>query len=209
MSLAWMFDYAVNGYSLKLEDFYQQFLQSTYAKRFEYGESSVIAGMSGVELAYRVMLENDPDTVMIKPVFSIERSKEYWLGFYLAYYQWCRNLPFAQITERIGIGDIQSMYRKYHEMDVTQFVDALDEMRSEARMRQMSRLKEYRRLLQMSQSELAEQSGVPLRTIQQYEQGQKNINRARAEYVIALSKVLYCRPEDLLEEEIIKSYKEL
>jgi transcriptional regulator with XRE-family HTH domain len=52
----------------------------------------------------------------------------------------------------------------------------------------------------MSQSELAEQSGVPLRTIQQYEQGQKNINRARAEYVIALSKVLYCRPEDLLEE---------
>jgi transcriptional regulator with XRE-family HTH domain len=85
-------------------------------------------------------------------------------------------------------------------MDITQFVDALDEMRSEARMRQMSRLKEYRRLLQMSQSELAEQSGVPLRTIQQYEQGQKNINRARAEYVTALSKVLYCRPEDLLEE---------
>jgi DNA-binding transcriptional regulator YiaG len=137
---------------------------------------------------------------MIKPVFSIERSKEYWLGFYLAYYQWYRNLPFAQITERVGIGDIQSMYRKYHEMDITQFVDALDEMRSEARMRQMSRLKEYRRLLQMSQSELAEQSGVPLRTIQQYEQGQKNINHARAEYVIALSKVLYCRPEDLLEE---------
>jgi hypothetical protein len=63
-SLAWMFDYAVNGYGVKLEDFYQQFLQSTYAKRFEYGESSVIAGMSGVELAYRVMLENDPDTVM-------------------------------------------------------------------------------------------------------------------------------------------------
>jgi transcriptional regulator with XRE-family HTH domain len=92
------------------------------------------------------------------------------------------------------------MYRKYHEMDITQFVDALDEMRSEARMCQGSRLKEYRRLLQMSQSELAEQSGVPLRTIQQYEQGQKNINHARAEYVIALSKVLYCRPEDLLEE---------
>jgi hypothetical protein len=91
--------------------------------------------VAGVELAYRVMLENDPDTVMVKPVFSIERSKEYWLGFYLAYYQWYRNLPFAQITERVGIGDIQSMYRKYHEMDITQFVDALDEMRSEARMR--------------------------------------------------------------------------
>jgi DNA-binding transcriptional regulator YiaG len=209
MSLAWMFDYAINGCGLELEDFYQQFLQSSYAKRFEYGESSVIAGMSGVELAYRVMLENDPDTILVKPVFSIERSQEYWLGFYLAYYQWYRNLPFAQITERVGIGTIQAMYGKYHEMDITQFVEALDEMRSEARMRQVSRLKEYRRLLQMSQKELAEQSGVPLRTIQQYEQGQKNINHARAEYVIALSRVLYCRPEELLEEGIQENYAKI
>jgi transcriptional regulator with XRE-family HTH domain len=92
------------------------------------------------------------------------------------------------------------MYRKYHEMDVGQFVDGLDEMRADARMRQITRLQEYRRRLQISQKELAEQSGVPLRTIQQYEQGQKNINHARVEYVIALSKILYCRPEDLLEE---------
>jgi DNA-binding XRE family transcriptional regulator len=156
--------------------------------------------MSGVELAYRVMQEHDIGTVFVEPVFSIERSPEYWLGSYLAYYQWYRNLPFSQITERVGIDDIQLMYKKYHEMDVGQFVDGLDEMRADARMRQITRLQEYRRRLQISQKELAEQSGVPLRTIQQYEQGQKNINHARVEYVIALSKILYCRPEDLLEE---------
>jgi DNA-binding XRE family transcriptional regulator len=200
MSLAWMFDYAVNGCELELENFYQYFLRSTYSKRFAYGESSVIAGMSGVELAYRVMQEHDTGTVFVEPVFSIERSPEYWLGSYLAYYQWYRNLPFSQITERVGIDDIQLMYKKYHEMDVGQFVDGLDEMRADARMRQITRLQEYRRRLQISQKELAEQSGVPLRTIQQYEQGQKNINHARVEYVIALSKILYCRPEDLLEE---------
>jgi DNA-binding XRE family transcriptional regulator len=200
MSLAWMFDYAVNGCELELDNFYQYFLRSTYSKRFAYGESSVIAGMSGVELAYRVMQEHDTGTVFVEPVFSIERSPEYWLGSYLAYYQWYRNLPFSQITERVGIDDIQLMYKKYHEMDVGQFVDGLDEMRADARMRQITRLQEYRRRLQISQKELAEQSGVPLRTIQQYEQGQKNINHARVEYVIALSKILYCRPEDLLEE---------
>jgi DNA-binding transcriptional regulator YiaG len=200
ISLAWMFDYAVNGCQLELEEFYRQFLWSSYSKRFAYGESTVIAGMSGVELACRVMQEADSEFSFVKPVFSIDRSPEYWLGHSLAYYQWYRNLSFAQITERIPIGDILLLYRKYHEMDIRQFVDALDEMRADARARQGSRLQEYRRLLRMSQKELAERSGVPLRTIQQYEQGQKNINHARAEYVIALSQVLYCRPEELLEE---------
>ena len=48
---------------------------------------------------------------------------------------------------------------------------------------------------------LAEKADVPLRTIQQYEQKQKNINHARADYVIRLAKALYCRPEDLLETD--------
>lgn len=46
---------------------------------------------------------------------------------------------------------------------------------------------------------IAERSGVPLRTLQQYEQRQKNINRASAEYVIALARVLGCMPEELME----------
>ncbi|WP_374041738.1 helix-turn-helix domain-containing protein, partial [uncultured Treponema sp.] len=50
-----------------------------------------------------------------------------------------------------------------------------------------------------SQKELSEISGVPLRTIQQYEQGQKNINSAKAETVLKLAKVLECSAEDLME----------
>jgi transcriptional regulator with XRE-family HTH domain len=50
-----------------------------------------------------------------------------------------------------------------------------------------------------SQAELAKETGIPLRTIQQYEQGQKNINKAQAEYIIKLSKALYCEPAALLE----------
>ena len=40
---------------------------------------------------------------------------------------------------------------------------------------------------------------IPIKTIQQYEQRQKNINKAQAEYVIRLSNVLNCKPQDLLE----------
>ena len=50
-----------------------------------------------------------------------------------------------------------------------------------------------------TQAELAGRCDIPLKTIQQYEQRQKNINKAQAEYIIRLSKALCCEPADLLE----------
>lgn len=196
MTLAWMFDYAVNGCRIEIEDFYRMFLMSSYARRFETGNCSVVAGLSGVELAQRVIWEHDEQRELPKPIFSLDRSPEYWLGFYLSYYQWYNNLKFEQITSKVTIRDILLMYRKYHEMDVMHFVVALDEMRQE---RQVARLQEYRKRICLSQRELAEKADVPLRTIQQYEQKQKNINHARVDYVIRLAQALYCRPDDLME----------
>ena len=196
MTLAWRFDYAVNGCRVEIEDFYRMFLMSSYARRFETGNCSVVAGLSGVELAQRVIWEHDEQRELPKPIFSLDRSPEYWLGFYLSYYQWYNNLKFEQITSKVTIRDILLMYRKYHEMDVMHFVVALDEMRQE---RQVARLQEYRKRICLSQRELAEKADVPLRTIQQYEQKQKNINHARVDYVIRLAQALYCRPDDLME----------
>ena len=87
------------------------------------------------------------------------------------------------------------MYPKYHEMDISQFVDRINEL-SDARKRQM--FKRLRKYAGLSQKELADKTGVPLRTIQQYEQGQKNLAHARADVVVRLSKALYCNIEDLL-----------
>lgn len=196
MTLAWMFDYAVNGCRIEIEDYYRMFLMSSYVRRFETGNCSVVAGLSGVELAQRVILEHDEQVELPDPVFSLDRSPEYWLGFYLSYYQWYNNLKFEQITSKVTISDILLMYRKYHEMDVRHFVVALDEMRQE---RQVARLQEYRKRICLSQRELAEKADVPLRTIQQYEQKQKNINHARVDYVMRLAQALYCRPDDLME----------
>ena len=50
-----------------------------------------------------------------------------------------------------------------------------------------------------SQKELAELTSIPIRTIQQYEQKQKNINNAQTNYVLALSQALSCSPKDILE----------
>jgi transcriptional regulator with XRE-family HTH domain len=51
----------------------------------------------------------------------------------------------------------------------------------------------------LTQSQLSEETGIPIKTIQQYEQGRKDINKAQAEYVIKLAQVLCCNPVDLLE----------
>ena len=145
MTLAWMFDYAVNGCRIDVEDFYHMFLTSVYVHRFERGNCSVVAGLSGVELAQRVILEKIPDEELPQPVFSPVRSPEYWLGFSLAYYQWYYNLEFEEITEKVTITSILLMYRKYHEMDIRHIICELDKMRAEHKQRQVARLKEYRK----------------------------------------------------------------
>lgn len=196
-SLAWMFDYAVTTYGLALNDFYSSFLNSVFCKRFESGDSHVIAGMSGAEIAMRIINEGNPNAELVSPVYSINRSSEYWLGWSLAYYQWIQNIPFKKITENISINEIANMYPKYHEMDIKQFADALDVKRQEAA--QFSSLKRLRRLAGYSQLELSEITGIPLRSLQSYEQRQKNINNASVDCVCRLAKALNCNIEMLLE----------
>ena len=83
-------------------------------------------------------------------------------------------------------------------MDIRQFVDKMNELYHDSS--PDTNLKALRTLSGFTQAELAEQTNIPLRTIQQYEQRQKNINKAQAETLLRLSRVLNCSVEDLLEK---------
>lgn len=61
-------------------------------------------------------------------------------------------------------------------------------------------LKKIREASDLSQSKLAEASGVNVRMIQHYEQGVKDINAAAALTVYKLAQALECTVEDLLEK---------
>ena len=82
-------------------------------------------------------------------------------------------------------------------MDITQGVQKLREIAQQSRVE--SYLKLLRKRAGLSQSQLAEQTGIPVKTIQQYEQRRKDINKAQAEYVVKLSQVLCCKPQELME----------
>lgn len=60
-------------------------------------------------------------------------------------------------------------------------------------------LKEIRNKAGLSQSQLAEKSGVNLRTIQKYEIGERSIIKASGETIQSLAEALGCKMEDLME----------
>ncbi len=194
-TFASMFDFAVYDLGEELSSFYQKFLQSKISKQFENGNSSVIAGKSGVELALEI-IGDEKLASMYRP--SMDRTPEYWCGWALAYFQWYTNLTFYDINTSIPISEILTLYTPYHEMDISQFCDKMLELYNNRRQNNMN-LKTIRMNAGLSQSELAELSGIPVRTIQQYEQNQKNINAAKVETVVKLAKTLNTSVERLIE----------
>lgn len=196
-TLARMLDFAVYDLDYDIEVFFNMFIDSGIAKKFEKGDFHLIAGKSGVELAYEVAEISGEDKRNIKPIYTANRSEEYWTGWALAYFQWETGLSFAEIVKYVPIKDVLSLYNPYHEMDIRQFIDKMTELYKSAK--PDTNLKIIRTRLNLTQKELSELSGVPVRTIQQYEQKQKNINKAQTEYLVMLSKALSCKIEDLLE----------
>ena len=192
-----MLDYAVNGLNRDLSDFFGLFIATGKAASFESGDMSIIAGKSGRELAIDVLSKANISIENPAAFTRFERSEEFWCGWALAYYQWDMAVPFSYITGRIPVTSILSLYNPYHEMDVRQFRDELNRMLSDTVIE--TNLKLRRTQIGLSQSDLAKISGVPLRTIQQYEQRQKNINKANAESIQRLSSSLCCKPSELME----------
>lgn len=193
-NLASMLDFAVYDLEEDLSYFYLKFLQSKISSQFERGESTVIVGKSGVELALDIIGD---ETLASKYRPAANRTPEYWCGWALAYFQWQTNLGFKEINNYISISEILAMYSPYHEMDISQFCDKMIELYNKRK--NITNLKALRLDAGLSQSELAEISDIPVRTIQQYEQNQKNINAAKAETVVKLAKALNCTVEALME----------
>ena len=200
-NLARMLDYFVNDLHHQLEVAWKWFLTSEISSRFERGDCSVLVGLSGVELA-RAVLEQAGETVpMQQPSYAYDRSPEYWTGWAIAYYQWFTGLRFAEIEQVVPLTEVRLLYVPYHEMDVRQFADKMNELyRAE---KPETNLKALRILAGLSQSELAVQADVPVRTIQQYEQRQKDINKAQAVTLLRLARTLNCKVEDLMEKVLL------
>lgn len=192
------FDYAVNTCSILGNDFVKLFIVSSVSKRMENGEPAFLAGKSGIEIVREIVAETKEQELQIEPQEHFGRSREYWIGWAVAYYQWYSGRKYSDIFKVISFEDLQKMYYTLHEADITKFVDIVD-----SRMKEYfseTNLKRIRTTYGCTQSELSERSGVSLRSIQMYEQRNKNINKASVDTMYRLAKVLGCTIEDLIEK---------
>lgn len=193
-----MLDFAVHDLKYSIQEFFSLFIKSGVAERFGKGDYTILAGKSGVEVAYEVLEKMQIDVERTAPNYVMNRSEEYWTGWVLAHYQWETALSFEEIEKFIPIHYVKALYSPYHEMDIRHFIEKMNQFYREAK--PDTNLKTKRKQVGLSQSELAKISGIPVRTIQQYEQRQKNINKAQVEYLFKLSNALGCSVECLMEK---------
>lgn len=156
-----------------------------------------MSGKSGVELVKTLLVKVNIVDSFPEQQFSQDRSPEYWAGWALAYYQWYSAKRFKDIFARIPLSQIILMYKIFHEMDITAFVESMEKRYNEVKVE--TKLRSLREARGLSQRELSKISGVKIRSIQLFEQKVNDIDKAQAHTLYKLSRVLGCIIEDLLE----------
>ena len=191
------FDYAINICGISGENFVKMFLVSSVSKKMEKGEPKYISGKSGIEIAREIVFETMNKNLENEPSESFGRSKEYWIGWALTYYHWYTSRKYSDILKVVSFSELEQMYYTLHEADISKFVDVINERMLEYFSE--TNLKRIRTAYGITQAELAKMADVSLRSIQMYEQRNKDINKANAETIYRIAKVLGCAMEDLLE----------
>ena len=195
-----VFEVGINHFNISGKLFLQMFIVSSASKRLEVGEPSYIAGKSGKDIAYEIINETYGKMIMEDKDDYITNSIEYWIGWAVAYYQWYSSRKYSEIFQVVSYDDLLRMYYTLHEADISKFVEVLNEKIKEFFLE--TNLKRIRLVANITQLELSKRSGVSLRSIQMYEQRNKDINKASIETVYKLARTLGCTMEDLIEKKV-------
>lgn len=190
-------DYAANSCQMDMDSFLELFIGTGYAEQFATGVPKLVSGISGTELVMDVLTKSGVTSDYPPVQIDYDYSPQYWSGWIMAYYQWYTGRNFKEIKKHISMQEIEKLYPTLHEASEAKFVDTLN--RIIKKKNPTTRLQAQRKISGYSQRELSEKVGVNLRTLQQYEIRAKDINKAAGATLLALSKVLGCRVEDLLE----------
>ena len=190
-NLATMMDCGINQCGFSPQLFYRMFLSSGVARQMEKGNPRYVAGLSGAELANRVVeLTSGASPASIDGTFTI--SPEYWAGWVLAYYQWKSGKSFRFIHDNgLNIEKVIAMYHPLHEADLDKFASVADRIITETVSTSMSPLKKARERYGLTQEELSRISGISLRMIRAYEQKSQDIAKANFRTVSRLESVLH------------------
>lgn len=189
-NLGTMFEYAVDNGQNPIV-FWQMFIDSNVAKQIEKGNPKYLTCSS---LDYYKEIIGSKE---INDLQDINKDRYYWAGWSIAQLQHLKGCSFYKINDVMNIQLVLDLYDTLHEANITKFYDVAE---TYFKNKKITNLKKIRKAMGLSQKELSAQSNVDLRSIQMYEQRRNDINKAQAETLFRLSKVLGCDIEDLLED---------
>lgn len=194
------FSFVSVNHQLSLDVFITQLFFSRVLDEIEAKNPKYTTGITGNELAITILNELGINTSDDYNDYKSVDLVAYWTGSMLAYFQYVTQIPYSTILSLIKMNEISSLYYPLHEASEDKFVDVL--LRIIGERKQISRLQARRKAMGLSQSELANYSGVNLRTLQDYEIKRKNINNASISILLKLSNALKCNVTDIIELEI-------
>lgn len=178
------------------QEFLNLFIASGIAEEFGRGNAKYISGMSGMELASLVLEKCGKKASEIRELPYIDYPPEYWVGWILAYYQWYTARSFSTICRKIPYSSMRDLYGVLHEAAPSKAVCVFDEIMKNSNETNLAKLRKNRGL---SQSQLAKEAEVSVRSIQLYEQRQTDINKAQYNHLKAIARALGCNIDDLME----------
>lgn len=188
-NLGALFDIAINALGIDADTFANQFVNSRVASGIEAGTPDMLVGKSATEMLMIILDKKINDVIV-----PADRTKEYWAGWILANAQWYLNKSFKEIVSVMPFSKLIALYYPYHESNEMKTIEKIATC-----FPQVSTLKTLRQKRKLTQEELALLSGVKVRSIRSYEQGQNELSKAQGDTLLMLAKALDCTIEDLLK----------
>ena len=110
-------------------------------------------------------------------------------------------ISFRQLDEAMHLGKLgeQIVLKSKKAFDRITFMDSIPAQKEEYFAKKMMHDMEARKAYRNRKRQLAEESGVPIRQIQLFEQRRRDINKTQLETAWKLARALACRIEDLAE----------
>lgn len=192
-NLAALTDMAINAEGLGADEFGKLFASSGVAKKIEHAIPDMLAGKSATEML-ALILNKSVNYVNV----PMDRTPEYWAGWIMARAQWELDKTFAEILSVMPLSSLIKLYHPYHEADDSKTIDLI---RSKFPPKE-STLKQIRKSRRLTQEQLSILSGVNLRSIRAYEQGDNDLAKAQGETLQMLAHTLDCTIEEFLQYRI-------
>lgn len=193
--MAEMFDYAENHLHMDCKNYFKLFNNTHISEAFDRYDMVYIYGKSSIEIVNEVLgLNNINRKVRYKEKLFMP-GDAYWTGMIVASYCFAKHISFRKFEKLIDIDMIKNSFNPLHEAPHEKAIQYIDMHLRNA----STHLARYRKKMGLSQSELSILSGVSLRSIQMYEERNKDINAASFETVKKLSKILRVNTDDLYE----------